>query len=500
MQIKFGEFNPDGGKGLLRAVHFPQLALSDTKTGDKRRLNSEGGGVRSLPRPMKAAWVTGDGHDGGVPIGVLQEVTFQDDNVISGKGWLLDDDNGRRQEYYLETQAIFHNSVDLAEVKAKVVWESDDPDDGEAFWTVDYVDFEQWNVAATHFVDVPAFADAHGEITASYSDEIMAAFEAQVDRSKPLVVEFASTRVNLVQPEPAEVVASLVGDIVEPFDDYHRPEASVVTPFTIDADGWMGGHFAGAWGACHDGVEGRCVVAPKPAHYADFHKPGVMTDRGMVEVGPVFFLGGHPRKPLGKGDAFAAYGGVENVAGYVRVTNGRLGPWASGRIVPGLDPEAVYVARASHKSGHWRKDNTLAAIVCCNVPGFRAPGSQLALDEDGAVFDEDGEMLEMVASFRGPTPPPADPDGMSAARDAAADKILEIMRKQPGFTSMVFQTPPDVQPIIDRYKVVTGNNTYDAFTITTTTETTETTEIELDVEDDDLDLALAILELEADQT
>lgn len=418
----FGKFNPDGGTGLLRAVNFPQLALMDTKTGDGRLLVGEGGGVRELPRPMKAAWVTGFGHDGGVPVGVLQEVTFDDDGVISGKGWLLDDDNGRRQEYYLETGAIFHNSVDLAEVKIKVKWVSDDPADGEDFWTIDHVAFTEWNIGATHFVDLPAFPDAHGELMASFSP----------DRTTPLEVNFDLTYIRVEdEDEPAEIVASLAGDIIEPFEDYHIPEAATPTPFTIDAEGRMFGHFAGKWGDCHDGIAGRCVVAPRPAHYADFHKPGVLTDRGMVEVGPVFFLGGHPRRPLGKGDAFAAYGGVENVIGYVRVTNGRLGPWASGRVIPGADPEAVYVARASHKSGHWRTDNTLAAIVCCNVPAYRVPGSKLSLDEDGAVY-EDGELVELVASFRGPQPDPV------AERDEMAETLEAKLGSDPKFRKLVW--------------------------------------------------------------
>jgi hypothetical protein len=446
----YGKFNPDGGPGLLRAIEFPQLALMDTKTGDSRLLVGEGGGVRELPRPMKAAWVTGFGHDGGVPVGVLQEVTFGDDGVISGKGWLIDDENGRRQEWYLETSAIFHNSVDLAEVKVKVNWVSDDPADGEDFWTVDHIAFTQWNIGATHFVDLPAFPDAHGELVASFAP----------DRSQPLVVEFASHRIEIeTNDEPAEIVASLAGDIVEPFADYHIPEADMPTPFTIDAEGRMFGHFAGTWGTCHDGIEGRCVVAPKPAHYADFHAPGILTERGMIEVGPVFFLGGHPRKPLGKGDAFAAYGGVENVIGYVRVVNGQIGPWCSGRVVPGLEPEAVYVARASRKSAHYRVDQTLAAIVCCNVPGFRVPGSKLSLDEDGAVY-EDGKVLELVASFRGPTPDPV------TERAGVAEALELKLAADPNFRKLVFN-PSYNSTISPSYVVhsggtLTGRITVDA--------------------------------------
>jgi len=496
MEVTYGKFDADGGKGLLRAVHFPQLALTDTKTGDDRRLAAEGGGVRSLPRPLKAAWVTGSGHNGGVPVGVLQEVTFGDDNVISGKGWLLDDDNGRRQEYYLETNAIFHNSVDLAEVKVKVKWVSDDPSDGEDFWTIDYIDFQKWNIAATHFVDVPAFADAHGEIMASYSDEIMAAFEQTVDRSKPLVVEFASTRVNMIQPEPdPEIMASLAEAIVEPFDDYHLPEADKPTSVQIDADGRIFGHVA-QWGACHQGIDDRCVVAPKPGDYSEFHQPNaILTERGPISAGPMFFLGGHPKNGIGNTDRFAAYGGVENVFGYVRCIPGKFGPWISGRVVPSADPETVYVARASRKSGHWVKGR-LAAVVCCNLRGMRVADSQLALDEDSAYFGEDGEVLEMVASFRGPTPPEADDGEMLSAREAAAEKILELMQRKPGFNSMYFQTPPNYAQVIQPYVFSTGANTGQ---LMITTETTETVEMTVEVEDDDLELALALLELEAEQ-
>jgi hypothetical protein len=165
-----------------------------------------------------------------------------------------------------------------------------------------------------------------------------------------------------------------------------------------DEHGVVTGHLA-AWGSCHAGIEGRCVLAPRPPdNYASFCEPGVMTDRGMVETGPIFFLGGHPAKPLGTGDRWAAYGGVENAWADVRVSNGRLGPWVSGRVRPGIDPDALYAARASRVSGHWRTDSTLTAIVSVNVPGYNIPGSGLSADKDGGRI-EGGKVVELVASL-----------------------------------------------------------------------------------------------------
>jgi hypothetical protein len=400
MKTTFGQFNPDGGEGFLRPVFFPSLATMGVRTGDGRLLAQDGGGIYggTLPRPIMAQFKTLPGHMEAEAVGSLQEVTFHEDGNISGKGWLADVPEAHRLVTLMQSQSLFHNSVDLADVEYTAEWESDDPDD-PGFWNL-LVDFTKYALAATTFVPTPAFSNAHGSLDAP--TEITAS--AMVKSGEPIEVVFESFGFVVPMDQP-EITAD--GAPTVPWDDFHRPEAPTLKKVAPDEHGVVTGHLA-AWGQCHDGVDNRCVLAPRPADYRAFCEPGVMTDRGMVETGPIFFLGGHPRQPLGKGDRWAAYGGVENAWADVVVTNGRLGPWVSGRVRPGISAEDLYAARASRVSGHWRADNTLAAIVSVNVPGYNIPGSGLSADRDGGRI-EGGRVVELVASLHAP-PAPERPD------------------------------------------------------------------------------------------
>lgn len=394
MLTTFGQFKPDGGEGFLRPVYFPSLASMGVWTGDGRRLKEDGGSIYggTLPRPIMAQVKTMPGHQAADAVGSLQEVTFHEDGNISGRGWLADVPAAHRLVTLVKTQSVFHNSVDLADVEVVADWESDDPDD-PGFWNL-LIDFVKWAMAATTFVPTPAFANAHGTLDAP--SEVTASSMLKTD--EPIEITVASFSLDIVEAVDAEVTAAAALSEAEPFDAYHRPEAPVYTKSTIDEHGNVYGHLA-PWGECHDGIQNRCVIAPRPAHYSDFHQGSTLTDRGLVDTGVIFFLGGHPDNPLGRDQASKAYGGVENVWGKVRVINGRLGPWYSGRILTGLSPEALELARATPVSGHWRTDDTLAAIVSVNVPGYRIPGTDRTFDSDGVSFDAEGRRHDLVASL-----------------------------------------------------------------------------------------------------
>jgi hypothetical protein len=124
--------------------------------------------------------------------------------------------------------------------------------------------------------------------------------------------------------------------------------------------------------------------------YANFCTPGVVTDRGWVSTGPIAAYGGHPHGPLDTAKVAEAYGGIENAWCDIRITDGKIGPWVSGRVRPGVSAETVYAVRASKISGHW-KAGDLKAIVSVNFPGFDVPDFQVSFDADGRV--------ELMASF-----------------------------------------------------------------------------------------------------
>lgn len=378
MRETFGNQAATKPQGMLRQIVFPELALMGVKTGDGRLLNEDGRGVRDLPRTIYGQFQNAEGHSEAPVIGRLDEVTFED-GVASGRGWILDDANGRDAVKYIQTQTLRHNSVDLAEVKANVNY-----DEAADEMTVE---FTSWKIAATTLVGKPAFANAAASLLED--DELVASW--MVDDS-PLVVDLP-----LVMNMDLAVEGELVADAsaIQPsWDLFHMPESDKPQKLTVGEateEGWIpvAGHLA-LWDSCHDGVIGRCTRVPRPDDdYASYNKPGVLTDRGMVGTGPIFLEGGHRKAP--DGDYVSAYGGIENSWADVRVSAGKLGPWLSGYVRPGVESSQVLAARASRISGHW-KGSRLKAIVCVNAEGFDVPG-------DGFSIDEHGLVDELVASF-----------------------------------------------------------------------------------------------------
>jgi hypothetical protein len=364
-------------EGALRQIVFPELALMGVKTGDGRLLEEAGRGVRDLPRTIYGQFQNADGHSQAPVIGTLYEVTF-DDGVASGRGWLIDNPDGRAAVQYIKTQSLRHNSVDLAEVKARFDYD-------EASDEVNIV-FTNWKIAATTLVGKPAFANAAAELLED--DELVASWMTE---DGPLVVDLPLV-MSMDVADDAEIVAD--AGPLPPWELFHQPESERPQKLTVgapDDDGWIpvSGHLA-LWDSCHDGVIGRCTRVPRPDDdYASYNKPGVLTSRGIVGTGPIFLNGGH--RKARNGDYISAYGGVENSWADVRVTAGRLGPWLSGYVRPGVNDTQVLAARASRISGHW-KGSRLKAIVSVNAEGFDVPG-------DGFSIDENGFVDELVASF-----------------------------------------------------------------------------------------------------
>lgn len=385
MKRTYGQMPAAMPEGYAVAVRFPVLAKTDELTGDGRRLFGDGGDTRDLPVPIMFKDVTSYGHEGARLSGALFEVSFEEDGTVSGRGFLLNDDNGLAHAKALRTKSLRGNSVDLAEVQVEWTFNEETDD-----FIIDFVD---WSIAATTGVPVPAFRDAYGEI----DDDFVASLVGE-----ELVADAPWEIATKVRDEAAEITA---GALVQPWEAFHQPEPATAQKLTVDERGWVSGHLA-TWGQCHDGIEGRCVTVPRPRDgYASFNKPGVLTDQGMVETGPIFLSGGHRFGP----DLEQAYGGIENAWADVRVIEGRLGPWLSGMVRPGVEDEQVYAARASRISGHWQQGR-LKAIVSVNAEGFDVPGSGFAFRTDA-----DGEVTEFVAAFppcaertrRSSEPPPA---------------------------------------------------------------------------------------------
>lgn len=388
--VQFGRQPLKAPAGSFREVHFPQLALLDQGTNEgilSRILHSEGGSARGLPRTIYFQKAQGEAHMGSVAIGALHEVTLDPDSgIMSGKGWLADVSEAHDALPFIISKALFHNSVDLSEVKVReeLVGKFSDPD------FKFNLHFDIWKLAATTFVGKPAFADAHGiipdEITAALASNDPVEMWAPVNRIRILVAEDSDE----------EIMASASG--LPPWSYFFTPETNPqkILVGEPDENGWIHvyGHLS-MWESCHDGVEGTCMRTPRPQdNYASYNKPGVLTDRGMVETGPIASYGGHVA--LAK-----AFDDPANAWCDVRVIPGVHGPWISGVVRPGVDDKRVYDARASQISGHW-KGGRLRAIVSCNAGAYDVPGSGFSLNSKGLVD-------ELVASYCGPETEPTTP-------------------------------------------------------------------------------------------
>lgn len=399
--------------GMLRPIHFPAMATMDKRTGDGRLLHRAGRGVRELPRTIFFQKAQAPGHEGSVPVGRVDAVQFHDDGNVEGWGWIIDTEEGRNAALHIAAQVQFHNSVDLAETKAKL--DISENDDGELELLID---FTQWAIAATTIVGKPAFADAYAELS---EEEITAC----LTDDSPLEVHVESFTVRV---DVEEFVASAA--LAVPKGDFHVPEPNTLQKITVDGEGLVTGHL-GPWDVYVDGKR-----IPRPLdNYASFNQPGPLAEDGThIETGPIFFQGGHPLRPLSGRSAYEAYGGVENAWCDVRVIEGKLGPWLSGRVRPGVSDEVIYAARASRISGHW-VGSELRAIVSVNVPRFNVGGSGLA-----AVDLSDG--LELVASWSSePDEEESTVDGMLAAIDEYVDEIGESL----GVAELAVDTTPTTE-------------------------------------------------------
>lgn len=379
MRESFGQMPMTKPEGMFKRVRFPQLAMMDVATGDGRLLEGAGRGVRDLPRTIYGQFTQAPGHDGAVVVGALHEVVFDDDGLVWGRGWLIDDANGRKAAKYIATQALRHNSVDLNNIKVR--FEEKQTETGE--WEF-LVRFTQWKIGATTIVGKPAFENASVEM-----DELVAAMLAD-DNDDELVASFDEDFQIAVDVVDATIEVEASVTALAPYEAFFQPEPNGRRKVHVDPEtGWVSGHLA-LWDSRH---ESKRVPPPRPDDgYASFNQPGVPTDRGPVEAGPIAMWGGHT--PLNK-----VYDDPTNAWADVRVTEGRFGPWCSGFVRPGTPPETVYAGSASRVSGHWL-GRRLKAIVACNNEAFPVGGGGFATVAE-ATFGDEGELLELVASFDG---------------------------------------------------------------------------------------------------
>lgn len=371
-------------RGFYAPVHFEQLMLLDTWTPDGRRIESGGFGTRNMPRPIYLMDTQSEGgHLGSKIAGRLDSVTVEG-KVVSGDGWLLDNETGRNAALYLDTKCITGNSVDLADVDAEVVTYAPEEGAEERMG----VSFAKANIGATTLVGIPAFPDATADLLGGLST-------GSLDH----VGAFGSTTFKVASPTAPELHVTDV-----PLAWFQGEEGRGAYPLTVEADGRVHGYLAD-WKHWHLSAAGR-VRAPKGSGYSYFNASTVLTPDGPVSTGPLVIGGDHADVGLNWSDARDVYASTSFAWADVHVTDDRHGIRVNGMVRPGTPADIVHAGRASRLSGDWRRIKNrmeLIASLSVNTPAFpvgrsfAAPNGELGTlvlyAPDTPSVDEDASAL-----------------------------------------------------------------------------------------------------------
>ena len=170
-----------------------------------------------------------------------------------------------------------------------------------------------------------------------------------------------------------------------PVEWFTLEEADQPTPLTFTEEGQVFGHLA-LWETCHTGFLSssfsECIQPPRSESGYQFFNLGDPTGQG-IGAGNLTYGPGHAPLSMGMQAAAAHYDNTGTVGANVRASDGRLGIWLAGAVIPGSDLRAL---RANPPSGDWRPHRhglELTAALAVPVPGFPVPRSQLALSASG---------------------------------------------------------------------------------------------------------------------
>jgi 8-oxo-dGTP pyrophosphatase MutT (NUDIX family) len=188
--------------------------------------------------------------------------------------------------------------------------------------------------------------------------------------------------------------------------------------------------YAGEWGVCHIGFDGRCVEVPDDptGEFREFHLGRTKTADGYLNTGLITYKVKHrnARQILTETAEQAHYDNIENAWCAVRLGTDDRGVWFSGVVLPHVPEEdIVLIEAAGQVSGEW-KYGALRGLQCVNIPGF-------AVMRSSAAYDPDGNVIALSASAIGTSdcaPSPA--ERMEALRVIDAEVRMTRLRQNWG--------------------------------------------------------------------
>jgi hypothetical protein len=156
--------------------------------------------------------------------------------------------------------------------------------------------------------------------------------------------------------------------------------------------------YAGEWGVCHIGHDGRCVEVPEDpdgGEFSSFHLGRTKTsDKGYIHTGLITYKVDHrdAQTILSETAEQQHFDNIAHAWAQVRLGMDDRGIWFAGVVLPGIpEDDLVLIEAAGQVSGEW-KYGALRALQAVNVPGFPVLRSS-------AAYDDEGNVVALVASM-----------------------------------------------------------------------------------------------------
>lgn len=187
--------------------------------------------------------------------------------------------------------------------------------------------------------------------------------------------------------------------------------------------------YAGEWGVCHIGYDGRCVEVPEDRNgndFAEFHLGRTKVGEGeYLKTGLITYKTEHrdAQTILSESAQQAHYDNIANAWAAVRLGQDERGVWFSGVVLPHVpDEDCVLIEAAGQVSGEW-KYGALRGLQSVNIPGFPVMRSS-------AAYDDEGNVVALVASMAGGECEPSPAEKMAVFAKIDAEVRFQKLRDQ----------------------------------------------------------------------
>lgn len=423
-------------------------------------------------------------HAGAVEIGRVTELARQDGGLIVGRGWVEDTwpdaadwieraeaagnmgvsmDGDDYEVQVIDTTMEAGEAAEdddvlyLASASARAMRAAaGDPDPGAEGGTVLFEAaagdvIERWTrcrIRGVTSCDIPAFDNARVSLDGTDAEQATEDATEAIEEAEAAAAELVHGAAHADHgdcgcagtcgscgDQPAGVVAAGTPAPQHAPRAWYAYDADLMAGYRAQAasdefgsvrctdDGRVYGYVS-AWGVCHTGYQGECVLTPRSASNYGHFRTGyvVCADGSEVATGRISLGGGHADLRLSYAATIDHYDDVTTAVADVAVGEDEFGIWFAGALRPGTTTEHVHALRASPLSGDWRPvGNSLEMVAAhaVNVAGFPIPRARVA----------GGRVQALIAAGAGRVPASWGQPGAPDAATAHVDVRLATLER-----------------------------------------------------------------------